>query len=146
MLAQISEMKSVPVLGLYNSEVISLSKKLAESYNRSIKKVNTKKFLGFDFEIIPEIAGCLSTYNFEDRILEIHLNKYTSFVIPSGYSEPEHFGKYFDIQEENLLEKNVLLEDIDRTRKIYETITLKGLGGKIRDASKHSKKIAKKNI
>lgn len=144
MLAQISEMKSVPVLGLYNSEVISLSKKLAESYNRSIKKVNTKKFLGFDFEIIPEISGCLSTYNFEDRILEIHLNKYTSFVIPSGYSEPEHFGKYFDIQEENLLEKNVLLENIDRTRKIYETITLKGLGGKIKDASKHSKKIAKK--
>ena len=53
----VENMITAPIIGYYNQDIINLSKKIASAYNKSVHKLNEKTFLGFNFELIPEIKG-----------------------------------------------------------------------------------------
>lgn len=145
MLLTLNEMSQAPIVGLYNSEIIEIANKIAESYNNSVKNVNLNNFLGYNFKMIPELKGCKASYDFEDRILEIHYNKYTSFILPSSFSDFSHLNKYFDLKETKGFKSEILIESFDKRTKIYETISLKGKATKaLQKVSGTAKKVKEK--
>ena len=71
----VKNMVSAPIVGVYDESILELSVKIAESYNRSINKVNNSLFLGFEFQNIPELKNITANLNFKKRVLEITLAK-----------------------------------------------------------------------
>lgn len=139
----LEDITSVPIIGLYNDDTLSLSKKIANSINETINNINLNHFLGFNFKAINELRGCKSSYNFKDRILEIHYNKYTTFVVPSLYSEYHHICKYFNIKENKNFLFESKVEESFKSLSLFENITMKGdAGGIFSKAIKTGKKTA----
>lgn len=114
----ITEITSMPVIGYYNEEAASFSKKLAEIYKNCTEKINNKKFLGFDLSLPDYLKNKKASFNIEDRVLEIHINENTSLVVPSLYITKEQVSKYFDIGQQKLFENSLI-----------EISILKGKGG-----------------
>lgn len=127
----LSEVSQMPILGVYNSEIIEISKKLAKSYNESIDNINTKHFLGYNFNLIDEVRNCKSTYNIKERILEIHYSDYTTFVLPSAFSEIYHLNEYFNIKTTKNIKIEMITEARCNRKKLFETLTVKGDAGNI---------------
>ena len=127
----LSEVSQMPILGVYNSEIIEISKKLAKAYNESVSNINTKHFLGYNFKAINEVINCKSTYNIKERILEIHYNDYTTFVLPSAFSEVYHLNEYFNIRTKENIKIEMITESRCNRKKLFETLTVKGDAGNV---------------
>ena len=118
----VKNMVSAPIVGVYDESILELSAKIAESYNRSINKVNNNLFLGFEFQNIPELKNITANLNLKKRVLEINISRNTQIIIPSKYATIKELNEYFDfsnekkildeiILEKKMLSKNSLLED-----------------------------------
>ena len=114
----ITNVTSMPVIGKYDSNIKQISESLANAYNNAIEKVNSKKFLGYDFSLPVIFENKKASFNIEDRVLEIHINENTSVILPSLYITKEKASKYFDIGQQRLFEN-----------KLSEISILKGKGG-----------------
>lgn len=127
----LSEVKQIPIMGVYNNEIVEISKKLAESYNNSIKDINARHFLGYNFKPIDEVRNCKSSYNIKERILEIHYSEYTTFVLPSAYAEFYHLNEYFNIDSKENFKIEMITEGRCKRKSLFETLTVKGDAGNI---------------
>jgi len=111
----------MPILGYYDNDIVEVSRKLGEAYNKSVTSLNPHKFLGFDLDLPSDLMGLRGRLNKEDRVLEIHYNKNTTLIVPSVYSNLVTTRKYFEISGE----QNSLLE----ASSLDESILLKGKAG-----------------
>ena len=146
----IKNMENAPIVGAYNEEIISLSKKIAEAYNASINNISPKKFLGFSFKRIDELKNYKASLNFDDRTLEININENTKIIIPSAYSEVKHLNKYFEFSS-NFKNDSLLFENAINKYNITEKFSLKGKAPKffsrnIKSGIKSAKKFFSRDI
>lgn len=142
-------MTIAPIIGKINEETISLAEKIAKVYNDSIKEVNDKTFLGFNFKIIPELKDKKASLNFIDNLLEIHVNKNAKIIIPSRRTDEYTLAKFFEFNNAiNNLDNNchILLENSFNKNSLKESMTLKGkasrfISSKIKSGIESAKKI-----
>tara|TARA_B100001094_G_scaffold333255_1_gene409928 strand:+ start:1809 stop:3464 length:1656 start_codon:yes stop_codon:yes gene_type:complete len=125
---KIINMKSAPIVGYQNKEIISLSKKIAKAYNESVDIIDKKLFLGFKFKRINELKDVTASFNFKENILEINITDSTTILVPSRRIDEYTACKLFNFNEIYSLDKksHVLLESRFNKYNLLETRTGKG--------------------
>lgn len=145
----VENMTIAPIVGRVNEEAIRLAEITAKAYNKSIKEINEKTFLGFDFKVIPEFKDKKASLDFINNILEIHVNENSKIIIPSRRTDEYTLTKFFEFSNvSNNLDNNchVLLENSLNRNSLKETMTLKGkassfISSKIKSGIKTAKKM-----
>lgn len=128
---KIINMEYAPVIGYQNSEIKRLSKRFAELYNESIDIINNKLFLGFDLKRIDEMKNLTASFNFEENLLEIHVSKGSTIIIPSRRIDIHTACKLFEFTDTaNPFDKmHILSESKTNKYSLKETRTGKGKAG-----------------
>jgi len=139
----IKNMSFAPIEGPYDSNVISLSKKIAGAYNKSVQNLNSNLFLGFKFENIKELKNYKASLNFKNRVLEINISESTKILIPSLYASPRELAHLFEFSKEKEFKDEIILERAINSHSVQENFRLKGKADSIFSGIKSGVKSAK---
>lgn len=128
---KIVNMEYAPVIGYQNKRIKNLSKKFAKLYNESIDIINNNLFLGFDLKRPDEIKNLTASFNFKENILEIHVAKGSTIIIPSRRIDIHTACKLFEFTDAvNPFDKiHILTESNTNKYSLKETRTGKGKAG-----------------
>jgi len=128
---KIVNMEYAPIIGYQDKKIRRLSRKFAQLYNESIDIINNNLFLGFDLKRSNEMKNLTASLNFKDNILEIHVSKGSTIIIPSRRIDVHTACKLFEFTNAvNPFDKmHILTESKSNKYSLKETRTGKGKAG-----------------